>query len=785
MTRRNKKKVDTDLRVNYSQKSSLLLHSLCDEFASILDLPELGLDQDAGFVQRCEALASYLSAYQLLPLHERERAFLAHVNWKFRINADHLATFYAQGAKLGQTFNYHEKKDIQLAFDRVELATLPALLHSFGVEAYVIETLMRCATCATPTDTRTVLHAELEAPSKLRREVGDRDIRLEILKALFASFLWVSLPPRDMHRFFDADFDEKRYHDSFWEELQLRSPRLFHRDEAMHFLAITKRWSEQFENFDLLRDAILTQVRNSYEQLNNYGFLVVLLQGVQFDERDSAWELAADITLYGEKHLEHSLDRAYFRPDRISTTTLKHIPSLKINAARFDLANEGFTYRDCFILTHRQTKQIEQLLIFQKNYRDETVVPCPTCRSSEVEGNSYPSLGVKSWECRNPLCPDRSKYNRGKRYSFRGIAMQQAIDDERNDIAPDFVKRWRRDVVEIADYNEVLEMAVRHYSIWGDRIRCFGELTSQPAELLGRTFQWEPMRLQGDGNTITWFDNAAFFKRYMVTPSKVPSVDPTCLGDSYLQVFCGDSRYVLGTLESASIDGAVTSPPYYNARDYSQWPNMYCYLQDMFEVNAQVFRVLKPGALYFYNIFDYFDNENIVALSAMGQKRVTLSAYTVDLFRRIGFECVGNVVWDKGEIEGKRGFNAGNFSPFYQSPFNCWEHVLVFKKPGGESPNFGGSRVLRAQPVIKMIKGKNTHGHTAPFPEDIPLLCIKAIPLNAIILDPFGGSLTTGRAAVAEGRRAICIEQNPEYCELGLSLYNSYADSHIQPELAF
>jgi DNA modification methylase len=761
-----------------------LLTVLYNEFATVLNLVQLELEQDAKFIQCCEELAGYLSRYQLLPLRERERAFLAHVNWKFRINADHLAVFYARGAKLGQTFNYHQKRAIQLAFDRAEIETLPQLLRSFGVEVSVIEVLAHCAVCATVADTQAVLHAELDTPSKLRREVGERDVHLEILKALFASFLWVSLPARDMHRFFDTDFDEKRYCESFWEELQQRSPRLFHRNEAVHFLVITDAWCAQFRSLDLLRDAVLGRVRDSYEQLNNYGFLVVLLQSAPLDERDISWELAADIILFGEKHLERPLDHTYFRPDRISAATVEHIPNLSINEARFDLANEGFTYRDCFILTHRQTKQLEQLLILQKHHRDETIVPCPTCRSNTVEGNSYPSLGVRSWECRNPLCPDRSKYNRGKRYSFRGLAMQQAIDDERNDISSEFVRRWRRDVVEVASYDEVLEMVVRHYSIWGDEIRCFGELAGQPAALLGRALHWESVCDQGASGAAAWFDSAAFFKRYRVKPPEVPPVHWPHLGDDRLKVFCGDSRHVLRTFERASIDGAVTSPPYYNARDYSQWPNMYCYLQDMFEVNAQVFRVLKSGGLYFYNIFDYFDNENIAALSAMGQKRVTLSAYTVDLFRRIGFECVGNVVWDKGEIEGKRGFNAGNFSPFYQSPFNCWEHVLVFRKPGDKSPDFGGSRVLRAKPVLKMVRGKNTHGHTAPFPEDIPLLCIEALPRNSVILDPFGGSLTTGRAAVAAGRRAICIEQSQEYCELGLSLYEAPSDSYLQEELA-
>lgn len=748
-----------------------VLETLCLEFAQILGIQRIDWSNDNDFSQRCGQFADYLSRYSLRPKHKRKRAFLAHVNWKFRINANHLGALYEKGAKHGQTFNYHQKSAIQLVFDRDELDRLPALLETFGVNPPIIDELTKNAVCASEAETRKHLHAELETPSKLRCEVGDRDVDIEILKALFASFLWVLLPERDMHRFFDIDFNEDRYQESFWNEIQARSPRLFHRDEAVHLLVVSSDWSSQFKDLKSLRDALLCRVAQSYQSLNNYGFLAVLIQPVHFDGRDVSWELSADVCLFGEKHIETPLDRAYFRHEKIKNETLDHISQLNINEARFDLANEGFTYRDCFVLNCRDSQRIEQLLILQKNHRDETIVPCPTCRSSDVEGNSYPSLGVKSWECRNPLCPDRSKYNRGKRYSFRGLAMQQALDDERNDISPEFVKRWRRDVVDIFSYADVLEMLVRHYSMWGDQIRCFGSLGNEPTEILGRSLQWKAMPAKGDGDRVRWFKNAAFFKRYGVQPSIVACNEGTRLGDYKLSVFCGDSKLVLRTIESDSVDGAVTSPPYYNAREYSQWPNMYCYLQDMYEINAQVYRTLKPGSLYFYNIFDYFDNENIVALSAMGQKRVILSAYTVDLFRRIGFELIGNVVWDKGEIEGKRGFNAGNFSPFYQTPFNCWEHVLVFRKPGNTLRPFDGSRVLRAKPVIKMVRGINTHGHSAPYPEEIPMLCLQNLPPNAVVLDPFGGSLTTGRMAVQVGRRAICIEQSREYCDLGLSLY--------------
>ena len=35
-----------------------------------------------------------------------------------------------------------------------------------------------------------------------------------------------------------------------------------------------------------------------------------------------------------------------------------------------------------------------------------------------------------------------------------------------------------------------------------------------------------------------------------------------------------------------------------------------------------------------------------------------------------------------------------------------------------------------------------------------------------VVLDPFGGSGTTGVAAVAEGRRVILVERDPRYAEI-------------------
>ena len=57
--------------------------------------------------------------------------------------------------------------------------------------------------------------------------------------------------------------------------------------------------------------------------------------------------------------------------------------------------------------------------------------------------------------------------------------------------------------------------------------------------------------------------------------------------------------------------------------------------------------------------------------------------------------------------------------------------------------------------------------HFATYPPDLIKPCILAGSRPGdVILDPFGGSGTTGMVALELGRRALLIELNPEYCSL-------------------
>jgi site-specific DNA-methyltransferase (adenine-specific) len=57
--------------------------------------------------------------------------------------------------------------------------------------------------------------------------------------------------------------------------------------------------------------------------------------------------------------------------------------------------------------------------------------------------------------------------------------------------------------------------------------------------------------------------------------------------------------------------------------------------------------------------------------------------------------------------------------------------------------------------------------HFATFPTELITPCVIAgCPKSGIILDPFGGSGTTGQVAIENGRNAILLELNPEYVKL-------------------
>jgi len=64
------------------------------------------------------------------------------------------------------------------------------------------------------------------------------------------------------------------------------------------------------------------------------------------------------------------------------------------------------------------------------------------------------------------------------------------------------------------------------------------------------------------------------------------------------------------------------------------------------------------------------------------------------------------------------------------------------------------------------LVGKNK-GHPAVFPVDLPAFFIKMLsPAGVLVIDPFGGSGTTGIAALSLSRHCVLIDNNQVYCKV-------------------
>lgn len=299
-----------------------------------------------------------------------------------------------------------------------------------------------------------------------------------------------------------------------------------------------------------------------------------------------------------------------------------------------------------------------------------------------------------------------------------------------------------------------------------------------------------------------------------------------------------DSVEVLKQLPDNSIHLAVTSPPYFNAREYSQWENLESYLKDMKAIFKQVFRVLDNHRIFVLNVGDV---QCKLGKQPWTLRRVPLGALFTIMCQEIGFEFVDDYIWDKGEPQSYRHMNGTTKFPFYQYPINSYEHILIFHKHildqtrlpcpicnsshvqnnsqseinvqswecnnekcsersvGNRGKRFSARSIMMQlgqteqniideglkkkwrkdivpfSPVIKIFGDKNIVGHTAPYPEDIPEMAIKFYSYKGdTVLDPFAGSFTTSLVAMKNGRHSIGIDVMPEYIKLGEKRLKDY-----------
>lgn len=692
---------------------------------------------------------------------------------KLNFYHDTIKQFIDNTAKYKIYFNFPEKQIVNKSVIDGNKTVLKKLLKEKGLTDKVINNLIDFD-----------LLTEKQIFEKFHQIVDNDEKKADIIESLFSCYLYNLYPEKTIHRYNTNSSDDT---DNFYGFLRKHFPHKYERTHTLSVLNVTDDFYHSFTSYNNFLSSVCAFVKEQYSQLQNYCYLGLIVDSIEENGISIQWKFYSDIVLYAEKYIEEKLNIGYFHPSKIEDQTKSYIKNIDVESAKFDICNSGFTYKDCFVIADKNHSLSEKeiysgyriLILFQKNERDEEIIPCPKCRSYNVRGNSYPIIGVKSFECNNPLCADKSKYNRGKRYSLSQIIKQEAISDVRNEIDRQTINDWRLDVVSYKTDDEIISYLIKEYTFFDDTVYLYN-LTFEQANLCGRKLAIQDYTYKPDLSLLSFFDSA-YFHRFMINKD----CDSQELHNkSKLKnhvVYNADCLHVLSSLKENTVDGSVTSPPYYNAKDYSHWNNIYCYLYDMYNHARYLYKIMKPGSYYLYNIFDYFDNENNVVFSLMGKKRMILGAYIIYMFQKIGFEICQNIIWYKGHIQGNRATNQGNNSPYYQLPLNCYEHVFCFRKPSDDKVRLNFPQIINVFPVVKIIKGVNVLGHTAPYPLEIPDLLTSRI--SGVVVDSYSGSFTTARSADNNNVKSISIEQSEEYCKLGMSLLEETAKSNKNRQL--
>jgi site-specific DNA-methyltransferase (adenine-specific) len=92
---------------------------------------------------------------------------------------------------------------------------------------------------------------------------------------------------------------------------------------------------------------------------------------------------------------------------------------------------------------------------------------------------------------------------------------------------------------------------------------------------------------------------------------------------------------------------------------------------------------------------------------------------------------------------------------------------LPGRSDGGRACNSPGQVYRNKRSVWTVNTQPFSDAHFAVYPPELIRPCILAgCPRGGVVLDPFGGSGTTGMVSLEEGRRAILCELNPDYVDL-------------------
>jgi len=248
----------------------------------------------------------------------------------------------------------------------------------------------------------------------------------------------------------------------------------------------------------------------------------------------------------------------------------------------------------------------------------------------------------------------------------------------------------------------------------------------------------------------------------------------------------------LSELADESVSCIVTSPPYFQLRDYvldgddqevtgqlGQEATADEFINNLVEILTGAKRVLKQDGSMFVNIFDTIRSGHMMNIPFKLVLKMVEKGWILN----------DTIVWSKKNpmyTANKRTvasheyiFHFVKSVQFYHDmtwvqKYSFDSHLLTYGGQGKKvrlrsDLQFDGSTLVAAIPNNEVLKTQCVNEgvyltHSATFPKEIPLMSILCSTREGdTILDLFNGTSTTGEVALELGRNYIGFELNPSY----------------------
>jgi len=425
----------------------------------------------------------------------------------------------------------------------------------------------------------------------------------------------------------------------------------------------------------------------------------------------------------------------------------------KAQVHRLKEKNLDSLYR-CLENSNSLTEQrfiLENLGKLPKNFRGETLLPYLQAENEETRYWAVKNLGKLEnvaylKHLRDIAIDDKSS-------SVRREAVS-AIGRMRSESAIPTLVKFLSDI----DPKVILQ-AVRALLIFKnkDRVkRCLLQLSSHPNEQVQMVLKTE----FEDNPEITDYGKHPEYPDYM----------KNC-------VVNGDTREIMQLLPSGCIHLTFTSPPYYNARDYSIYQSYKQYLMFLAEVFKEVHRITKEGRFLIVNTSP--------VIVPRFSRKYSSTRYPIPfdlhtIISEIGWEFVDDIIWAKPEVtvKNRNGGFQQHRKPLGYKPNTTTEYVMVYRKQSAKLIDWNMKQYSKAIIEESKIAGDfettnlwhieptSDKVHSAVFPQE---LCNRIIQFYSyvgdLVFDPFAGSGTFGQSARKLKRNFFLTEQEITYVQ--------------------